>query len=250
MGKVVWGILGGMGPLASAEFLRNINSSAIGLPEGAMPNLIYSSFPDLPDRTKFLKGNKEIVLAERLNLLLANMMDIGATRLVLCCYTAYAVSHLFAPRVRKSLFSLTSLAVSAIRRNKKDALILCSLGARDSGIFQSERSWAEASRYAIFPSSPDLTLLHDIIYEMKLGLAPQKALPEIMHIGKKYGANQWLIGCSELHMLSKYKRDQPGLDRIEFIDPLMDTATLISGRLTRTQESRILARELTKQGYK
>ena len=48
----IWGILGGMGPLASAEFLTSIYKLSLGRTEQNMPRLYLVSDPTVPDRTK------------------------------------------------------------------------------------------------------------------------------------------------------------------------------------------------------
>jgi len=58
----IWGTLGGMGPLTSAEFLIYIYKLSLGRTEQNMPRLYLMSDPTVPDRTKALNGEYDNIL--------------------------------------------------------------------------------------------------------------------------------------------------------------------------------------------
>ena len=85
----VLGILGGMGPLASAEFLRTIYECNAAEFEQDRPACILLSNPRFPDRTDaILRGAAEEVLSP-LAESLRSLLGQGATRLVVCCITLH-----------------------------------------------------------------------------------------------------------------------------------------------------------------
>ncbi|MCB1034320.1 MAG: hypothetical protein KDD47_10865, partial [Acidobacteria bacterium] len=56
--RPVWGIVGGLGPLASAEFLLTIYEQYTDVAEQEMPVCLVISDPTFPDRTtRFLAGD-------------------------------------------------------------------------------------------------------------------------------------------------------------------------------------------------
>ena len=93
--KEVLGIVGGLGPLASAEFLKTVYEYGIGEYEQDAPIVLMYSDPTFPDRTdSFLAGESELLLA-KLTAALQCLSDAGASRFVICCMTIhYLLSRL------------------------------------------------------------------------------------------------------------------------------------------------------------
>ena len=80
MSKIL-GILGGMGPLASAEFLRTVYDLNITHPEQDSPSCVLLSDPTVPDRTQaILDGSTDEILA-RLCRALEALSSMGAERI-------------------------------------------------------------------------------------------------------------------------------------------------------------------------
>src|SRR5215510_14138151 len=101
MRKPVLGVLGGMGPLASAEFAKTIYelSGEISMREQAAPVVLMYSDPAFPDRTEaFLRGETQPLLT-RLIKALELLCSMGASQLVICCMTI----HYLLPQVPGAL---------------------------------------------------------------------------------------------------------------------------------------------------
>src|SRR5262244_2283010 len=89
--REVLGIVGGLGPMASAEFLKTIYEYGIGENEQDAPIVLLHSDPTFPDRTDaFLAGENELLLA-RLTSALQSLSDRGASRFVICCMTIHYI---------------------------------------------------------------------------------------------------------------------------------------------------------------
>src|SRR5689334_22249112 len=90
-GRLKWGVLGGMGPYASAEFLKTIYRTAgCDLEQDAPVVMVYSD-PGFPDRTAALLSGRRQMLADRLEESLGILSSMGADRIVICCTTIHAV---------------------------------------------------------------------------------------------------------------------------------------------------------------
>lgn len=74
------GILGGMGPLASAEFLKTIYEYGISDLEQRSPACILYSDPTLPDRTQAIVNGEEALLASALVNALDMLVHLGASK--------------------------------------------------------------------------------------------------------------------------------------------------------------------------
>src|SRR5581483_3880188 len=84
MGKRL-GILGGMGPLASAEFLSTLYRLNLVEPEQDAPNCVLLSDPSFPDRTEAILAGDTRELARRLEASLQELLRQGTDRIVIAC---------------------------------------------------------------------------------------------------------------------------------------------------------------------
>src|SRR5437016_4735216 len=117
----LWGILGGMGPLASAEFLSTIYRASLYYKlklgpqameqEQDMPRVVLVSDPTIPDRTKAIneqhsnaKQYQQVINA--LTRKLDELLNLGVDDMAIACVTA----HHFLDKLPESLGSrITSL---------------------------------------------------------------------------------------------------------------------------------------------
>jgi aspartate racemase len=116
----VWGIVGGLGPLASAEFLKTIYEVSDLHVEQSAPTVIVYSDPPLPDRTASLTSGDQHILLPRLEESMLRLLDIGATRLAICCLTLHSVLWDLPDKLRLRTVSLVDLVVEGIRQSPFD----------------------------------------------------------------------------------------------------------------------------------
>ena len=90
-----YGVIGGMGPLASAEFLKTIYEYSLDQREQDSPVVLVYSDPTFPDRTDaFLAGQDEALLSQ-LNRAVDRLRSWDASKIVICCMTI----HYLVPRL-------------------------------------------------------------------------------------------------------------------------------------------------------
>ena len=228
------GIVGGMGPLASAEFLRTIyDYSLADRREQEAPAVFLYSDPSIPDRTEaFLKREDGPVL-EQLTAAVEGLAGLGATRVVVCCMTAHHLLPRLPRRLRARVISMLDVIYERLARSPRRRLVLCSTGTRKLRLFETHEGWESLKGCLVFPDDEDQRAVHeDIIYPMKKG--PGAAGPEAARsLMKKYGVESFVAGCSEIHLLSKHflARDA-GREVCDFVDPFDVVAReLAEGRL-------------------
>ena len=232
----VVGILGGMGPLSSAEFLKTIyeHSSRRFAREQEAPTVAVYSDPAFPDRTTaFLRGEEEVVLA-RLADAITRLCAMGASRVVLCCMTI----HLLVPRLprglRERVISLPDVIIDHVARGGgRKHLLLCSTGSHRLGLFQNHPRWPSVAAAVVFPDAADQDRLHELIYEIKKGLCLPETLSFLESLLEKYGVDSYIAACSEIHMLAKHADASPGhRARYGCVDPF----TIIARELTEERQ--------------
>jgi aspartate racemase len=229
----IWGVLGGMGPLASAEFLSTIYEETAGRPEQESPIVYLISDPTIPDRTKCLLNGTEHLLLEHLASGMEKLESMGATKIVVCCVTIHPViSHLADPLQKKTI-SLVDLIFDAVLHGRKKYLLFCTEGTRRMEIFQNHAAWQEAASLIVLPDEADQAKIHSMIYEAKLNQRNVRHLYLVADLMRKYRVDSFIAGCTEIHMIARQKARATGRHQAEFcVDPLLEVVSLMTRQLS------------------
>lgn len=220
-GKI--GILGGMGPLASAEFLATLYRLNIVEPEQKAPSCVVLSDPTFPDRTEAILADSVEILAKRLEKALQALLDQGADRIVIACVTIHHVLPLVPEPLRLKVVSLIDLMLDEILSNPCPCLLLATTGTRVARIFESHERWNQIERWVSFPDDEDQRELHKLIYGLKSGLSGETCLSWIDTLAARYRVESFLFGCTELHLLHRFLATRPPSAK-GIIDPLWTAA--------------------------
>src|SRR5262245_54787373 len=124
------GVIGGMGPLASAEFVRAVYEHAADGPEQQAPALLLWSDPSVPDRTAALLDGHADVLERFLQNAVERCCELGADEVVICCVTMHAVVPQLPQALRARIVSLVKVLLSAVIEQASPLLLLASAGTR------------------------------------------------------------------------------------------------------------------------
>lgn len=204
--RTVLGILGGLGPLASAKFLTSIYTQHVSTyptyPEQQLPTVILYSNPQFPDRTDTLIHGKTQEMLQPTETAIRLLLEAGATQVLMCCFTL----HYLLPQINSELcnrmISLPHVALAELIQVDRLALMLCTKGTRRLGIFEADELWPYASRLIVWPDSTSQERIHNLIYKLKAGLNPEIANTIITELCKQYGVDCCVAGCTEFHILS------------------------------------------------
>jgi aspartate racemase len=226
----VWGLLGGMGPLASAEFLATIYEQCVPETEQKLPTVLLLSDPAVPDRTEALLQGRELELAEEAAKRARVLLDGGATQLAFCCVTLHRIVPLLPPAILDRLVSLVDLVFDAVEDRAGSHLMLCSEGTRRAGVFQAHERWRTVSSNIRFLTDHDQAMLHSWIYQIKKNDRVDEHSAFITRLAKSYDASSCIAGCTELHMVAKRSSLDGIGDIVDWIDPLAILAARIAGR--------------------
>ena len=227
--REVLGILGGMGPLSSAEFLRTVYECAPGEREQEAPAVVMVSDPAFPDRTTaFLAGEDDTVL-EPLVEALGRLREMGATRLVMCCMTVHHLLPRLPAELRERLVSLPGVVAELLAEAEGRHLLVCSSGTRALGVLEREPLWERVRHRVLLPDPADQETIHrDLIYPVKRRVPPAELTPLLESLLERYGADGFVVGCSEVHLLAKHLSAE-GARRWVRVDPFLAVARALSG---------------------
>lgn len=212
------GILGGLGPLASAEFLKTIYEYSPSTCEQEYPRVVMYSDPTFPDRTEtLLAGFDELLLVPLVDAL-RHLEQLGANRIVICCVTLHHLLPQLPPGLRSRIWSLLDVVFEQVIESQQRHLLLCSTGTRQLGAFQLHPQWAGAHHLFVLPDDDDQQLIHGLIYQIKKNDDVGRLIPIIDTLLSKYRVNSFIAGCTEFHLLAKHFRSNDG--ERGCIDPL------------------------------
>ena len=202
-GKVL-GVLGGMGPAASAEFMRIITVKAPATIDQEHPKIILYSNPTTPDRTAYILGkgaNPEPDLIAGLNAL----SSWGADILAVTCNTAHYYIDGFRSQIDKPIVHIADETIRASKeRSPEGAWLTATLGTMRTGVYQKH---AEQAGYTfLIPSEDVQPAIHEVTDLVKAGKYEQagKLLRKVCKKLWKVKRVPIVAACTELPIAYQY----------------------------------------------
>lgn len=186
------GILGGMGPAATVEFLRLLTECTLALRDQDHIRYILLEDPKIPDRTAalFLDGEEPSPILERDIKLLQSW---GADLVAIPCNTA----HVFLDRIKLPIpivHIVYATILEAKARFSQGALLLSTSGTRTSGIYEC---YAEKLHYPIHIPNLEVQRHADRALRFVKSNELDRAKDEMIAITKNT-PGPYLLACTEL----------------------------------------------------
>lgn len=220
MERKIMGIIGGMGPLATADLFQKIILNTEAKNDGEHLRVFIDNNTSIPDRTAALmkKGEDPVPQMTKSAQLLQAM---GADLLLIPCNTA----HCFYDAVQSAVDIpvLHMIRETAMQLRKKGVLkagLLATDGTISCGLY--EKVCREYGISLVYPDAAGQRAVMDLIYNgVKAGRWDYDVTSVREVIGNllKTGAQTIILGCTELPVAVKmYRLDYP------FIDPTLELA--------------------------
>lgn len=210
------GILGGMGPLATADLFRKIVLMTKAGCDNDHIRIYIDNNASIPDRTAaILYGgvNPVPVMAESLK----KLEDCGADCIILPCNTA----HYFLPQLQEmtkipilSMLDATAAACAKIYPGRT-AAILATKGTLATGLYENALTKHHVAYLA--PNAKEQDALMRVIYDgVKASAKPEvyrKDMKQVISTMTRRGADYFILGCTELPVAAELlKLPQPTID--------------------------------------
>ncbi len=213
------GVIGGLGPMASAYFVELLTAMTDAQRDQEHLNMMLLSVPTLPDRTQYILGKSDnsplpgLVAAGRV------LCDAGAEVLAIPCVTA----HYFHNDMERQLGVPVIHAIrECVQILKEDGITRIGLMATDgtvrSGLFQSE--FEKQGISVILPAKEEQEAVMSFIYDdVKKGSVPSLSrFEKAKECLIARGAQVVLLGCTELSLIKKeYGQLKDVLDVMEVL---------------------------------
>jgi len=212
----ILGVLGGMGPAATAEFMRLMAELAPADFDQEHPEMIVYNHTVTPNRTAYILGEGDNPLPE-IKFGIDKLVAWGADILVVTCNTA----HYFLDQIRSEIpIPLIHIIEETVRRSQElspaGAWLTSTLGTVKTKLYEKH---SELMDYSFrYPDATEQEIIHDITNLVKAG-ETRKAGQRYREVIEKLWAREKLpiLGaCTELPMAYCYT----GLDDNKFISSL------------------------------
>lgn len=225
------GVLGGLGPLASAEFVKTIYEYSVGTGEQRSPAVIMYSDPGFPDRTETLLSGSYDNLLKRLVGALELLCERNVSEVIICCITIHHLLPELPLHLGERVSSLLDPIMECVSEMRTKQLMLCSNGVRQLGVFERHPAWQRAGQYIVMPDADDQQRIHTLIYEIKKNRDLDSISAALEELFVKYRVDGFIAGCTEIHLLSKYfTSSTEKRNRYQCTDPLLIMAQRVAGR--------------------
>lgn len=210
------GILGGMGPKATADLFEKVIGQTNAACDSGHLHIIIDNDPSIPDRTAaILEGGEDPLPPLKRS---ARLLEgSGAQLLLLPCNTA----HYFYDEVQSSVsipvLNMLAITAQACRAQGFGKIgLLSTTGTAKSGVY--EVAFLKESVGCVTPHEDEMGVVMRYIYQYKAGhpIPEREPLIAIIKSLSARGAEAIVLGCTELPMIVE------GLDSpLPLIDPTL-----------------------------
>jgi len=204
----VLGIIGGMGPMASAVFYDMISSKTDASCDQENLDLILMSHAGMPDRTRAILSKDEAQIEEVRSKLLADAMflqNAGCTAIAVTCNTAHYFVNMIEGELDIPFIHLIRETAEAVASEfvAKKVAVLATDGTIETRLYQDELS--KRGVIAFTPKAEVQALVMHEIYEcIKSGKpADEEIWQKIEEYVKAEGCEAAVLACTELSVVRK-----------------------------------------------
>lgn len=193
------GIIGGLGPLATAYFYRRVVELTPAATDQEHIETWIRSCPQIPDRTAFLLGESAADPRPKMIEAGRSLVSCGADVLAIPCITAHAFHKDLEEGIgHPILHAIRELGEVCRKRGIRNLGIMATDGARKSGIY--DEILEEAGITCIWPEEPDQEKVMHMIYDdVKAGrILSETDFRSVGNALSARGAEGIVLGCTEL----------------------------------------------------
>jgi aspartate racemase len=198
------GVIGGLGPLATAVFLERVVQMTDAASDQEHLDAIIYSFPSIPDRTRFILGQSQDSPVGPMQAIGRRLVEQGATRIAIPCITAHYFFSELAAAIRCPLIHMIRETAAHLSNNGvRTAGITATDGTLAGRVFQNELDAFNIR--SVVPSAISQRYLMQLIYDnIKAGLPPDlDNFAQVTGELRRNGAEAIIIGCTELSLIQR-----------------------------------------------
>ena len=190
----ILGILGGMGPYATIDFIRNIHDLTPNIfVDSDHIRIITDSNVKIPSRTRAILYNEdspEEGMVESIN----NLKKMGASVIAVPCNSAHYFYSLVNPKCNGSWVNMLECVSNAVFKNSFESPLI--LGGY---VTVSKKIYSNTIPKAQYLDNEDNQVIYDLIEDLKICTNNYKEkISKLIKLFKKSDADSILLACTEL----------------------------------------------------
>ncbi|MGI6333867.1 MAG: aspartate/glutamate racemase family protein [Saccharofermentanales bacterium] len=198
------GVIGGLGPLATAQFMEMVVRMTDALHDRDHIPMIINSQPATPDRTRFILGqSKESPLPTMIRTG-QELSGMGVEYIAIPCVTAYFFYDQLTASIPVPIIDLIGETALHLRENQVTrAGLMATDGTLAGGFFRQRLE--SAGIEVVEPSAANQQLVMKIIYDHVKANQPVD-MADFATVGnelRRQGAQVILLGCTELSSIHR-----------------------------------------------
>jgi aspartate racemase len=218
--NLLYGIIGGMGPATSSEFVSYVYSQCEGkfASERDYPRIILISDSLAPDRLHSYKNDNFSTLKNYLEKTIMKLNGFEVDKIIICCIVAHACLKDMPHSMRENVISMIDLLNLELNKLKKSPLLLSTSILYDMKLIDHDN--------VIHLNKYDLEKMNYFIYKLKVTTKQEDYINCISYIQEMlnyYQSDSVLFACSDLHLVNRYIMKNNLSVSFQIID-LMDLA--------------------------
>ncbi len=198
--KKTLGILGGMGPLATADLFTKIVKMTDADCDNDHIRIYIDNNAQIKDRTAAILHGGESPLPQLIQSA-KKLEAMGADCIIMPCNTAHYFLQSLQISVKVPFLSMIGQAVRVAKQRYpgQKAGILATTGTLEAGVYS--RAFSDEGIEVILPNPQQReVLMHTIYGQVKAGIMPTDPQPlnEVLAEMESRGAGYFILGCTEL----------------------------------------------------
>ena len=207
--ELVPGIMGGMGPEATLDFMTKVLQCTDARADQDHLRLLIDHNPKVPNRHASIEGSGEDVTPYLLGMA-ANLERSGADFVVMVCNTAHAYQGAIADSLSIPFVSIIDEVVDELNENttgKPAVGVMAAEGCLNAQLYQN------ALRDSGYPvkvwNQQHLEQFMELVYQIKAGDTGKQSTATMEHLANalvEQGAEILLAGCTEIPLVLDAKK--------------------------------------------
>ncbi|MBT5032214.1 MAG: amino acid racemase [Proteobacteria bacterium] len=207
--RLVPGIMGGMGPEATLDFMTKVLQRTDARADQGHLRLLIDHNPKVPNRHASIDGSGEDVTPYLLEMA-ANLERSGADFVVMVCNTAHAYQGAIAGSLSIPFVSIIDEVVDELNENttgKPAVGVMAAEGCLNAQLYQN------ALRKSAYPvkvwDQQHLEQFMELVYQIKAGETGKQSSATMEHLANELveqGAEILLAGCTEIPLVLDAER--------------------------------------------
>jgi aspartate racemase len=217
-GEKTVGVIGGMGPEATVDFLRRLVAQTPARDDADHLHVLVDNNPKIPSRIAALIAG----IGEDPTPVLCHMAQgleaQGADFLVMPCNTAHYYLPAIARAVRIPMLDMVQLAIGKLSGGPRRVGLLASPAVRLVGLYKARME--QAGLDAIFPDASHEEGILGVIRAVKAGKQGDEQQKDYVAVARhlrQAGAGALLVACTELSVLTLPDMGCPVVDTLDVL---------------------------------